>query len=181
MKRRNKIIISEGNRPFWHSLVASVLYTVALILLAMFFFGYDVVPGRQGYSQWDFNAFIIAIPCAVQGIVFSSVKRALFDLDVKRYKEQYCIGPIKMGSWKKLPSIDYVSVFKQPKKDGNFVYETNLWYGGNKHFNIYVSNIPEPAFAMGKSVAKVLEIDLLDATRPSGQAWVNLDEPLDEQ
>lgn len=173
---KGKVIISEGNRPFWHSVVASVFYTLAILLVSMFFFGFEIFPKNGISSQWNFNMLIAATACMAQGILFSSVKFVFFDLSVKRYKEEYRVGPFKTGRWKQLPEIEYVSVFRQPKKDGNFIFETNLWYKKNKHFNIYESAVLEPAVVMGKSVALLLKVNLLDATRPNNHTWINVED-----
>ncbi|WP_089886702.1 hypothetical protein [Kriegella aquimaris] len=170
--KEEKIIISEGNRPFWQSVTASFFFTISVILMAMFFFGYEVFPSEGVSSRWDFGVLWLAIACASQGVLFSSVKRVFFDLDTKRYKVQHSVGPVCVGQWKTLPEIDYVSVFRQPKSDGHYIFETNLWYQKNKHFNIYESVDPELAFAMGKSVAQKLNIDLLNATTPNNYFWV---------
>lgn len=170
-----KIIISEGNRPFWQSLTASFFYTISVVLLAMFFFGYEVFPSEGHSPRWDFSVIWLAIACLTQGVLFSLIKRVLFDLDTKRYKVQYSIGPIFVGQWKKLPEVEYVSVFKQPKKNGNYIFETNLWYKKNRHFNVYDSADPEPAFAMGKLVALKLNVDLLDATQPNNYVWIKVE------
>lgn len=173
VEKRN-IIISEGNRPLWQIIIAALFYTLAFILLGMFFFGYEIVFQEEIDSQGDIGAVWTAGFCISQGILFSSVKHIFFDLTNKKYKEQYQVGPIKIGRWKTLPKIDYVSVFKQPKENGNYIFETNLWYQGNKHFNIYENLYLDPAFLMGESVAKTLEVKLLDATEANNFKWVNL-------
>ena len=169
---RKNIIISEGNRPIWQTCIAAFLYTLALILLGMFFLAYEVVPFEVGSSKGDFRIFYVAVLCIVQGFLFSVVKSIFFDLKKKRYKEQYSVGPIKIGRWKNLPEIDYVSIFKQPKSDGNYIYEVNLWHQRNRHFNVYESINLNPIFEMGKEIAKSLDVDLLDATEPNNHKWI---------
>ncbi|WP_339707436.1 hypothetical protein [uncultured Kriegella sp.] len=169
-----KIIISEGNRPFWQSVIASFFYTISVVFTGMFFFGYEIFPSEGVSPKWDFGVIWLAIACTTQGVLFSSVKRVFFDLDTKRYKVQYSVGPIHVGRWTSLPNVEYVSVFQQAKKDGNYIFETNLWYQKNKHFNVYESIDPEPAFAMGKLVALKLNLDLLDATQPKNYVWVKV-------
>lgn len=116
----------------------------------------------------------LAIIALTAGLGFSVVQDTIFNLKERKYKIQYSVGPIKVGKWKKLPKIDYVSVFKQPKVDDDFIYETNLWYNRNKHFHIYESFDFESVYEMGESVARVLKVDLLDATIPNDHKWVNL-------
>ena len=54
---KGKIIISEGVRPLWQTLVAATFYTVTFILLAMFFFGYGIFPENGMDNRWNFGVF----------------------------------------------------------------------------------------------------------------------------
>ena len=172
---KNKTIISEGNRPIWQIVIASLLFTLGFILCIMFFFGYDPFPEKNSVTKGDYGSLYLALLCFTQGFIFSVVKSILFDMGKLKYKEQYQIGPIKFGVWKELPKIEYVSVFRQLKADGNIIYEVNLWYDRNKHFNIYENTDQLPAFAMGEEVAKTLKVGLLDATIPNNNKWAALD------
>ncbi|MBU2907086.1 hypothetical protein KO529_19955 [Arenibacter algicola] len=173
MDRKN-IIISEGFRPLWQTLVAAAFYTLAVILLAMFFFGFEIFPDKGMDNSWNFRVFYIAVACAAQGILFSSVKSIFFDLKNKKYKEEYRVGPFGVGKWKALPTIEYVSVFRQLKANGSYTYEVNLWLKGNKSFTIYETGDMATTFAMGESTARSLKVDLLDATVPNDFKWVDL-------
>tara|TARA_R110002111_G_scaffold70506_4_gene113746 strand:- start:100 stop:645 length:546 start_codon:yes stop_codon:yes gene_type:complete len=170
---KGKIIISEGVRPLWQTLVAAAFYTVTFILLAMFFFGYGIFPENEMDNRWNFGVFYLAVACASQGILFSSVKSIFFDLENRNYKEEYRVGPCAVGRWKALPAIEYVSVFRQLKANGTYTYEVNLWVKGNKSFTIYETNDMAITFAMGESTAKALKVNLLDATVPNNYKWIN--------
>jgi len=171
---RKKIIISEGFRPLWQTLVAAAFYTLTIILLSMFFFGFEIFPDKVMDSKWNFKVFYIAVACAAQGILFSSVKSIFFDLEKQKYKEEYRVGPFGVGKWKALPKIEYVSVFRQLKANGSYTYEVNLWVNGNKSFTIYETGDMATTFAMGESTARSLKVDLLDATVPNDFRWVKL-------
>lgn len=174
MERRSKFIISEGLRPMWQTFVAAAFYTLTIILLAMFFFGYELFPEEGMDSRWNFRVFYIAIACAAQGVLFSSVKSIFFDLDNQKIKEEYRVGPLGFGRWKNVPKIEYVSVFRQLKVNGSYTYEVNLWLKGNRNFTIYETGHLATTFAMGESTAKALKVDLLDATVPNDFKWVDL-------
>ncbi|SNR56914.1 hypothetical protein SAMN04488009_2494 [Maribacter sedimenticola] len=163
--RKKNVIISEGNRPLWHLIIAAIHYTAIVSLLL--FYIVDFKPSLiKGIHTLKIILFIL--PGA---LTFSIVKDVLFDLQNKRYKLQYGVGPIRYGIWKELPEIEYVSVFKQPLVDGNFIYEANLWYAKNRHFNVYESESKQQAYLFGENIAKILEIDLLDATEPNNYTW----------
>ena len=101
------------------------------------------------------------IICAFQGVAFSVVREYHFNFTEKKYKIQYCVGPIRFGTWKYFKNLEYVSVFK--KKD---YYEINLWYNRNKRFNISNTNDALNAFEAGKEIAKKLQLDIIDARDP---------------
>lgn len=173
MKSRN-VIISEGNRPFWQLVIAAIHYTAIFFLLFFFFTKFEFTTNTKKLKG-SFGLLELALFLIPSALAFSLVRNFLFDLEQKRYKIEYCIGPIRFGKWQQLPEIEYVSVFKQPKADGDYIFEVNLWYSRNQHFNIYENTSLESAFLMGKNVAKVLEVKLLDATVANNFKWTKLD------
>ncbi len=106
------------------------------------------------------------------------------DLEEKRYRNVYSIFALNFGFWKKLPKIEYISVFKTIKNSrtrvitaeatlGFEVFKLNLFYGHNQHIEAYVSDELEDAFEIAKHIAVVLEVDILDATL-SEKEWINV-------
>src|SRR5690606_21807119 len=124
------------NRPLWQLIFAAFFFTAMIIFLGMFFFSFEFttedkkIKGNAGLIELAIYAF-------TAGLSFCVVKDIHFDLKKKTYKIQYCVGPIKVGKWKRLPQIEYVSVFRQLLKNEEHTFEVNLWYGKNKHFNVY--------------------------------------------
>lgn len=172
---RKNVIISEGNRPLWQRVIAAIHYTAILYLLFKFFIGFDLTSDNKKLKG-SLSLLEIAIFLFPSALAFSVVKDILFDLEQRKYKIQYCVGPIRVGKWQALPDIEYVSVFKQPKADGGYAYEANLWYAGNRHFNVCESDLLEPAYKMGENVAKVLQVNLLDATEANNNKWVKFED-----
>jgi hypothetical protein len=168
---KERVIISGGKRPFWQTLIAAGLFTVIGYLFFSFFtslhIGLSNKQLRGGLSLLELALFLLPI-----AVGFSAVKDIYFDLSNNRYKEKICFGPFGFGSWKPLPTIEYVSIFKQPKANGTFIYETNLWYGKNRHFNLLESDSKVEVMEMGKIVAELLGVDLLDATVPNNYRWL---------
>lgn len=167
------IIISEGNRPLWQLIIAAAHYSAIVVLLFFFFTKFEFTTNtkilRDSFSLLE--AAIFLIPSA---LAFSVVRSSLFDMENKQFKIAYVVGPFRWGKWRPLPKIEYVSVFRQSKADGSFVYEANLWYKGNRHFNIYENQHQETVMLMGKNVAQLLKVDLWDATVPQKGHWVKL-------
>ena len=173
MKSKN-VIISEGNRPFWQLVIAAIHYTAIFFLLFFFFTKFEFTTSTKKLKG-SLGLLELALFLIPSALAFSVVRNFLFDLEHKKYKIEYCLGPVRIGKWQSLPEIEYVSVFKQPKADGNYVFEVNLWYNRNKHFNIYESENLKPAFLMGENVANSLEVRLLDATVANNSKWVKLE------
>lgn len=171
---KKSVIISEGARPFWQLIVGALFFTLAGLFLIMFFTGYELLPKQGNPERWDFKTLILFYACTLQGVLFAGVKNVLLDLKNMKYKMQLQVGPIKTGYWKKLPTIDYVSVFKQPRKDKSEIFKTNLWYSKNKHLTIYTSFNQEAAFKMGEAIARALKVELLDATISNNYKWVDI-------
>lgn len=168
---KSKILISEGNRPLWQLILAAALYTAVVISLFIFVRNFEFTADAKRLRT-AFDPLKIALLLLPTALAFSIVKDVLFDLDEKKYKEQYCLGRIKFGRWHDLPKIEYVSVFRQLKRNGDIVFEVNLWYERNKHFTIYEHKELEPVFSMGTSVSNSLNVRLLDATVPNNHKWL---------
>lgn len=169
------IIISERQRPFWQRIVAAVCYTLMLLFVGLMVYGVYHFPGRQGFkvfvSCFNFAFFIFTI-----GIRFSVVTAVCFDLAGRCYRKQYSVGNIKIGKWKHLPDIEYVSVFRQsitvPGEDDAHIYNVNVWYGHNRHFTIYENADSKSSYNMALYISTRLQIDFLDATDPLNKIWV---------
>lgn len=112
----------------------------------------------------------------IAGLRFSVITAVCFDLGGRCYKKEYRVGPVRVGKWKQLPDIEYVSVFKQavtlPGEDDGHVYNVNVWYGHNRHFTIYTKADSKAAYDMALYIASRLKIELLDATDPLNKIWI---------
>lgn len=155
-----EVYISEGNRPLWQRILAAAFLTAAIVCVLVFF---DVLQISDSLRNAKRSAAMLQlfIICASQGIAFSVVRDYHFNFTEKKYKIEYCVGPIHFGTWKYFKNLEYVSVFK--KED---YYEINLWYNKNKRFNISNTNDPLDAFEAGKVIAKKLQLDIIDARDP---------------
>lgn len=120
---------------------------------------------------------------ALLGIILMGVALRLamregveIDLNGKRYRKIYSIFAINLGSWKRLPELEYLSIFKTRKKTrarviaaeshlSTVVYKLNLFYNRNKHIEAYVSDDKDDAMSVANHIATVLELEIHDATR----------------
>ena len=55
------------------------------------------------------------------GIGFSVVNDYLFDFQNKQFRIIHNVGPIRWGKWRRINSLDYISVFQ--KVEGKFDYK----------------------------------------------------------
>jgi len=173
---KGSVIISEGERPIWQMVIAAFFYTLTFGGLSYWF--YLLKFRAFDLEIIETTAWIIAFSILLLsvGIRFSVVNNVLFNLDINMYKDEYAVGPIKFGRWKILPDIKYVSVFKQPLKEEDYIFEVNLWYGKNKHFNIYRNIDCEFTLEMGFHIANKLNVKLLDATKRNNYNYLDMNE-----
>ena len=94
----------------------------------------------------------------------------LFDLENKKFKDQFSVGPFKVGKWQDLPPLNYVSVFNNTRD----FFEINLWYAKNKHFNVYTYYDKEEALKTGYYIANQLNIKFLDATKRNDYKYLDM-------
>lgn len=164
--------ISEGTRPFWQILIAALFFTGSLASLYFFYETFSLDIANKKIIAY-FEIFQITGILFSVGVSFSVVKDYQFDFKNSQYKIIYRIGPIKVGKWRSLKSLDYISVFKKSESK----YLVNLWYNKNRHFQISTYTNEGSALFAGKQLAKKLKVDLLDATDPHNSKWGELEIP----
>ncbi|MFC7356391.1 hypothetical protein ACFQO1_01720 [Jejudonia soesokkakensis] len=164
--RKIDAYFSQGNRPFWQTIVSGFCFTLSIVIAYLMFVGVN------------FHDIWISLPIETIGILtilisigikFSIINDYVFDLQNNQFKIIYNIGPIKWGSWKNLDTLDYISVFQKRES----FYLINLWYNSNKHIVISGCGNYKDALVIGKKIATKLEIDLLDASDPYDKKWID--------
>ncbi|WP_225036698.1 hypothetical protein [Winogradskyella sp. SM1960] len=167
------IIISESPRPIWQIPIAALFFTIATAITIFAFY-------RLSFNEEGFIAFLHQFKSSLifiaPGIAFSLRKSIHIDIKNSRFKPTYSVGPLKFGSWQTIKNYQYVSVFHQPTIGGDYIFEVNLWYDNNKHFELYEENDYKEAFLIGYELSEQLNIDLLDATVPNDFKWIDKDE-----
>lgn len=169
----NNIIISETRRPFWHLIIAALLFTIALFVILIFFYNFS---WTNKYIRGIDGLLIVVVTLISIGLNFSSQKRIYIDIQNSRFKPSFEIGPLKIGKWKTIKNYEYVSIFYEPTKRESEQFEVNLWYDRNKHFELYSRNNFEDAMLVGYDVSEQLNIDLLDATIRGESKWIDKEE-----
>lgn len=110
------------------------------------------------------------------GIALCSRKRVYINLKESKFKSTVEVGPFKVGKWKTINNYEYVSIFFDPSKSSSEIFEVNLWYDKNKHFELYAENNFEDAISVGFDISEKLNIDLLDATIANDYKWIDKEE-----
>lgn len=163
-------IISERPRPIWQIPIAALFFTLAFGIVGYKFYLWITTNQSSGIRLVDFQGLIYFSGI---GAGFCSRKRIHIDIANSRFKPTIEIGPIKLGSWQTIKNYNYVSVFHQPTLNGTYVFEVNLWYDNNKHFELYEEQDYQDAFIIGYELSETLNIDLLDATVPNDYKWID--------
>jgi len=164
-----ELIISQGNRPIWKTILASLFFTLALYLLCIIllpFFFFEVNEGMFKSGAHDLRSMFFFLAA---GIHQSIMKTVLIDVDKNKIISRYHIGPFSRDKKSDAPELEYVSVFK----DGKDMFQANLWYKGNRHYKMFAFEEKEPAFRFAEMVSDKLAIDLLDATVKGDFKWID--------
>ena len=167
---KNHIIISENPRPFWKLIIASLIFTAAIgVIIYLTFNNLWKVELTKGSTSKIINIFyLIGI-----GILLCLHKKIYVDIENSKFKPSLEVGCIKIGKWQTIHNYEYVSVFHQPLINGDYIFEVNLWYDKNKHFELYTQNNFEDALSIGYDLSEKLNIDLLDATIANNFKWID--------
>ena len=164
------IIVSERKRPYWQLPLAALFLTAGIgfliySLYKMYWNGDNTKP--LGHSI-ESVMYLITI-----GVGLCYQKSVYIDTENSKFRSTFEIGPIKLGQWKTINNYEYVSLFHQPLEDGNKIFEVNLWYDKNKHWELYEKYNYDDAFKIAFKLSELLNIDLLDATVPHDYKWID--------
>lgn len=164
------VIVSQGNRPLWQIIIGSFFYTIMLCLVALFFYLFY----KNSFDLERVNEIIAPITLAISffmaGLGFTLVTTIYIDLEKEKLRTEYAVGMIKINYYSPIPKLEYVSIFKNPKSN---IFLVNLWYKGNKHFEIIEFDYFSEAFEFGLLFSNKLNLDLLDATEKGNSKWVD--------
>jgi hypothetical protein len=170
MENKKEIIIGGRSRPFWQLIIAAFFYTMCLLVFAnlVFFFPDDIVSANGGRVIGA--KFWLATLFFIPALKLSVVKTIFINLENEKLKTQFSVGLIRINFFSKIPELEYVSIFKDTKAE---IFEVNLWYKGNKHFNVANFIEFQPAYDFGFLFSNKLNIDLLDATEKGNSQWID--------
>lgn len=167
---KKEIVISEGKRPFWQIIIAALLFTATLFILFYFFYALYIAGNNPSLVKKITSLLHLSVYTFLSGLSFSLVKTIYINLEKEKLKTEYSIGIIKINYHSTIPELEYVSVYKNPQ---TYNIEVNLWYKGNKHFNVFNFDEEKQAFEFGLQFSNKLNIDLLDATEERNFKWVD--------
>ena len=102
-------------------------------------------------------------------LLFTVVTDIIIDTKNNKFIRVFSIGKLTYKHKSKVPDLDYISVFKI----NEITFQVNLWCLNNRHYKMYEFENKEEAFTLGKTVAKKLSIELLDATEKGNFVWVD--------
>jgi hypothetical protein len=166
---QDEIILSKSERPFWHYIFAVVFFIVTLGLILYPLYLLYTLPDIATLKK-EFGANIFkAVFTFVIAIGFSINRTRYLNLEKEKLQTQFRIGFFKFSIYSSMPKLNYVSVFNNT---GAEQFEVNLWYEGNRHFNIMDFEDPQLAMEYGKKFSEKLELDLLDAREKGNFKWV---------
>lgn len=169
---KEKIIIADTRRPFWQLLIAAAFFTFSIYVFCIYFLNMpssDKV--HKHTAPLEVGIFSIAM-----GVWFCNKRGIHIKPLTKEFRATFEIGPLVFGQWKKIPNPEYISIFQQPLTNGDYIFEVNLWYNTNKHWQLYANKDHRTVFLMGFDLSEQLNIELLDATNPNDFKWIDKDE-----
>jgi hypothetical protein len=167
---KENIIVSEKMRPLWQRIIASLFFTAAIALLFYVLFKQNWSDDNSINIGHDIKSVIYLIGF---GVAFSFRQSVYIDINNSKFRATFEIGSIKLGQWKTISNYEYVSIFHQPLEGGDKIFEVNLWFDKNKHWELYEKYDYKEAFLIGYEISELLQIGILDATVPNNYKWID--------
>lgn len=176
MKRQNKseIIICE-NKPKWYELmIAFVFYSLTVYFIYYLSNLYNLYATNR-LSSLDFNSLVLPFSSLIIFLFFMAInlsykQNIIINTRSNVLISRYIIWGLKYDSRKRATNSEYISYFKDDQN-----YGVNLWYKGNKHFEIGYFDDLTSAQNAAYEIARTLKIDLLDATEKGNQKWIDVE------
>ncbi len=166
---KNEIVLSKNTRPFWHLIIAGVFYFSSLGMVINGFYQLYAFPEDTSIEKDLGGNLTIALFAFTFGLGFSVIKTRYLNLEKEKLQTVFSQGLFKFKFYSSMPELKYVSVFHNV---GAEQFEVNLWYEGNKHFNILNFDESQPALNYGRLFAAKLNLKLLDATEKGNSQWI---------
>lgn len=167
---QENIIISEKNNPLWERILAAFFYTISATGIIMFCLALIIEPiNFDGYLILGTFIFLL-----FEGIFLfyafqlSKLSRVYFDLENNKYKRVYDIGFIKLGFWKTLPFIEYISISKFTG-----TYETHLKFLDDDEHIIFIADTYVEIFSIAYDTAKQINVGFYDEVNTNNAYWVD--------
>jgi hypothetical protein len=167
---QKEITLHYGNRPLWQIIIGAFFYTLMFYFIFYFFYSVYYLGINDSNVRGIASFLQLSIFSFIAGLTFTLQKSIYINLEKQKLKTQYSVGIIKINYHSKIPELEYVSVFKNPK---NEYVEINLWYDKNKHFNICNYEFIDEALEFGIIFSNKLKLDLLDATEKGNFKWID--------
>ena len=164
-------MVSEGKKEWRQLGLAAVFFAISVYCVFNIVFIFFTNEITEELCMQVGKSLAIPSFCFAAGVNFSLRKSILIDLDRDKLVSRFEIGPFSRDRISFVPELEYVAVFK----DTHDFYQVNLWYRGNKHYNMYFFEDKGLAMKFGKIAALKLKIDLLDATVKGNSAWIEIE------
>jgi hypothetical protein len=170
MDLKKEIFLSDGKRPLWQIVIGSLFFAFGICCILYVLYIFYIL----GFNAESINGclllIILAIFASVGGFSFSLTKSISINLEKETLKSRYSVGLVGLNYYSKIPTLEYVSVFKNPQE---VFFEVKLWYKGNKHYTIAYFDNTIDAINFGIMFSDKLSLNLLDATERGNFKWID--------
>jgi hypothetical protein len=165
---KDKLYILQGNRKWYELALGGILYSIQVFFICKMLYNSILYQSTKLFFLeliLNLKIFGLIMPIALS---LTIVKDIFIDLTKDKLETIYSVGVFKYRRYSKIPELNYISVFKNPKEE----FEVNLWYVKNKHYTMYTYEDYEGAMLFGRTISDKLNIDLLDATEKGNFKWI---------
>jgi len=159
--------IYSGKRAWYELVLAAIFFSITIFTFLLFLYQLLFKTSSFIFVIGLYKFFIYGLPSLASGITFSATKD--IEIEDNTIVTRYLVGKFSKKIVSKVSEFEYVSVFN----NGNDVFQTLLWYTGNKHYEMFCFDDKKSAFDFALIVSNKLNIDLLDATNKGDFQWVD--------
>ena len=160
-----KLFFFQSPPPVWKIIITALGITIAFFCLWEFIVGIL-------YEEPSILPIFFAFVSLIFTLPLSATTNFHLDLEEGRFKEEIQLGLIKIGWWEPLFDFEYVSILGL----SNGMFVLRLWFEKNQFFTVSGFDNEVLAIEEAKVVARIMNLDVWNATNPRNGFWMNNDE-----
>ncbi|GEQ84637.1 hypothetical protein ULMS_01450 [Patiriisocius marinistellae] len=158
----DRYVVVKQKAKLWYEWLVPILF-----LLILGFCIWQIIVGVDVHTELYFYGLLIFVS-SISAFYNAKKSNFIFDFKRERFKEEIQVGIIKFGWWEPMPSIEYISIYKEAENK----YFLKIFISFNDGYLIEEYNNREDGIEAAYQVASRLNTSIWDGTILEDRKWI---------